>query len=142
MDKTGKGKRQELLAEIIRSKRIGGQKKLLRELLRFGIRATQASVSRDLMELGIVKIKGFYHLPSFGTEKVPIGEIMEVDTAGDNLIVIKTPPGQASMTALAVDRMKIPGIVGTVAGDDTFFVAVKSQAEQKMIMRQILRLSQ
>ena len=140
MDKKDKGRRQEFLTEIIRSKRIDGQKRLLEELLRFGIRATQASVSRDLIELGVIKVKGLYRLPSFGTAKVPMGEIIEIDTAGDNLIVVKTPPGQASMTALAVDKMKIPGIVGTVAGDDTFFVAVKSLSEQKTIMRQILRL--
>jgi len=135
-----KEKRQETLSEIIRSKRIGNQMQIHKELKRHGIHATQSSISRDFVELGVVKIKGIYQLPAIVTREVPMGEIMEIDTAGDNLIVVKTPPGQASMTALAVDKMKIPGIVGTVAGDDTFFVAIKAHAEQKVVMKQILQL--
>lgn len=135
-----KTKRQEILSEIIRSKSIGSQSLLLGELERLGIQATQASISRDLVELGIVKIKGIYRLPSLVTTKTPMGQIVDIDTAGENLIVIKTPPGQASMTALAVDRAKITGVVGTVAGDDTFFIATKSQTEQKMVIKQILRI--
>ena len=125
-----KEKRQETLSEIIRSKRIGSQLQIHKELKRLGIHTTQASISRDFVELGVVKIKGIYQLPAIVTREVLMGEIMEIDTAGDNLIVVKTPPGQASMTALAVDKMKIPGVVGTVAGDDTLFVATKSQTEQ------------
>jgi transcriptional regulator of arginine metabolism len=135
-----KSKRQEILAEIIRSKSIGSQSLLLGELERLGIQSTQASISRDLVELGIVKIKGVYRQPSLETTKTPMGQIFDIDTAGENLIVVKTPPGQASMTALAVDRTKIPGVVGTVAGDDTFFIAIKSQTEQKMVIKQIFRI--
>jgi len=135
-----KKRRQDILTEIIRSKRIGSQLQIQTELERLGIHATQASISRDFVELGVVKIKGIYQLPTIVTKEVPMGEIMEIDTAGDSLIVIKTPPGQASMTALAVDRMKISGVVGTVAGDDTFFVATKSRSEQKVVMKQLLQL--
>ena len=135
-----KEKRQETLSEIIRSKRIGSQLQIHKELKRLGIHTTQASISRDFVELGVVKIKGIYQLPAIVTREVLMGEIMEIDTAGDNLIIVKTPPGQASMTALAVDKMKIPGVVGTVAGDDTLFVATKSQTEQKMVMKQIMKI--
>jgi len=135
-----KKRRQDILTEIIRSKRIGSQLQIQTELERLGIHATQASISRDFVELGVVKIKGIYQLPTIVTKEVPMGEIMEIDTAGDSLIVVKTPPGQASMTALAVDRMKISGVVGTVAGDDTFFVATKSRSEQKVVMKQLLQL--
>jgi len=135
-----KKKRQDILTEIIRSKRIGSQLQIQTELERLGIHATQASISRDFVELGVVKIKGIYQLPTIVTKEVPMGEIMEIDTAGDSLIVVKTPPGQASMTALAVDRMKISGVVGTVAGDDTFFVATKSRSEQKVVMKRLLQL--
>ena len=134
-----KEKRQETISEIIRSKRIGSQMQIHKELKRRGIHAAQSSISRDFVELGVLKIKGIYQLPAIVTGKVQMGEIMEIDTAGDSLIVVKTPPGQASMTALAVDRMNIPGVVGTVAGDDTFFVATKSQTEQKMVMKQIMK---
>jgi transcriptional regulator of arginine metabolism len=135
-----KEKRQEAISEIIRSKRMGSQLQILKELEHLNIHASQSSLSRDFLELGVVKIKGVYQLPSIVTREVPLGEIMEIDTAGDNLIVVKTPPGQASMTALSLDNMKIPGVVGTVAGDDTFFVATKCSKEQKTVMRQILKI--
>jgi transcriptional regulator of arginine metabolism len=134
-----KRERHEKLLEIIGSKRIGGQHQLRQELKRLGIRATQATISRDLVELGVVKVKNTYRIPVLVSRRVPTGEILEIDSAGENLIVVKTPPGQASMTALAIDRLQIPGIVGTVAGDDTFFVATKSHTEQKMVMKHILK---
>jgi len=134
-----KRERQEKLLEIIGSKRIGGQYQLRQELKRLGIGATQATISRDLVELGVVKVKNTYRIPDLVSRRVPTGEILEIDSAGENLIVIKTPPGQASMTALSIDRLQIPGIVGTVAGDDTFFVATKSHTEQKMVMKHILK---
>ena len=134
-----KRERQEKLLEIIGSKRMGGQNQLRQELKRLGIIATQATISRDLVELGVVKVKNTYRIPDMETRKVPAGEILEIDSAGENLIIVKTPPGQASMTALAIDRIQIPGIVGTVAGDDTFFVATKSHAEQKVVMKHILK---
>lgn len=135
-----KKERQEILLEIIGSKRVGGQHQLRQELKRHGIEATQATVSRDLVELGVVKVKNTYRKPDIVTRKVPAGEILEIDSAGENLIIVKTPPGQASMTALAIDRIQIPGIVGTVAGDDTFFVATKTHTEQKMVMKHILKI--
>jgi len=137
-----KRERQETLSEILRSKKIESQFQIQNELKRFGIHATQASISRDFEELGVVKIKGIYQLPAIVTREVQMGEIKEIDTAGDNLIVVKTPPGQASMTALVIDKMNIPGVVGTVAGDDTFFVATKSLAEQKTAIKQIRKLIQ
>lgn len=132
--------RQENIMEIVRSKKLTNQKQIQNELEPKGIQSTQASISRDLIELGIVKVKGIYRLPHMKARKAGLGEILDIDTAGKNLIVIKTPPGQASMTALAIDQAKIPGAVGTVAGDDTFFIAVKSNTEQKIVIRQILRL--
>lgn len=135
-----KARRQEKLVELIRLKKIKNQQQLLTELKQRGTLVTQASISRDLVELGIIKMRGMYTLPSAITGKTPMGEILEIDSAGENLLVVKTPPGQASMTALAVDREKVPGIVGTVAGDDTFFVATKSYSEQKMVMKQIYKM--
>lgn len=134
-----KRERHEKLREIIGSKSIEGQFQLRQELKRLGIEATQATISRDLVELGVVKVKNTYRIPEILTGRVPMGEVLEIDSAGENLIVVKTPPGQASMTALAIDRLQIPGIVGTVAGDDTFFVATKSHTEQKMVMKHILK---
>jgi len=126
--------------QIIRSKWLGSQNEIQDELKHLGIPATQASISRDLIELGIVKIKGVYRMPPLETGGAKIGEVLDIDSAGDNLIIVKTPPGQASMTALAIDRAKVPGIAGTVAGDDTLFLAVKSHTEQKMAIKHIYKI--
>lgn len=137
MQKSGnKRDRLAALGDIVRTKNIGNQEDLRRELGRLGIDATQSSVSRDLIELGITKRRGVYHLPVQGDE-TNVGTILEMETAGDHLIVVKTPPGQASMLALEVDRARFPEVVGTVAGDDTFFIAVRTQRDQKSAMRRI-----
>ena len=119
------------MSEIIRTKRIGKQDELRRELGRLGIESTQSSISRDLIELNITKLRSIYRIPVSPSVGGGAGVVLDVDTAGDHLIVVKTPPGHASLLALAVDREKIPGVVGTVAGDDTFFAAVRSAADQR-----------
>ena len=133
--------RQAALSEIIRTKRIGKQDELRRELGRLGIESTQSSISRDLIELNITKLRGVYRIPVSSSEGATAGVVLDVDTAGDHLVVVKTPPGQASMLALVVDREKIPGVVGTVAGDDTFFAAVRSPADQRSFMKHIHKLT-
>ena len=124
------------LSEIVRSKTIGNQEELRRALADLGIESTQSSVSRDLIELDITKRRGVYRLPA-AADDARVGIILDMDTAGDHLIVVKTPPGQASMLALEVDRARIPEVVGTVAGDDTFFIAVRTRNDQKTAMRRI-----
>jgi transcriptional regulator of arginine metabolism len=129
--------RQETILEIIGAKRIGTQQQLARELQRRGIIATQSSVSRDIVELGLTKLNGSYTAPR---PALAGSSVMEIETAGDNLIVIKTEIGQASATALTIDRAKIDEIIGTVAGDDTLFVAVKNIEAQRAAMEQIVQL--
>ncbi len=133
--------RQAALIDIVGSRVILNQRDLREELKKRGIGTTQSSISRDLIELGITKVRGGYRLPASSFEGSNLGSILELETAGDHLIVVKTPPGQASMMALAVDREKIPGIVGTVAGDDTFFIAVKSGRDQKTVISRVLKLT-
>jgi len=141
LKKVSKKDRQAALSEIIRTKRIGKQDELRRALGRLGIESTQSSISRDLIELNITKLRGVYRVPVSSSDGAGAGVVLEVDTAGDHLVVVKTPPGQASMLALVVDREKIPGVVGTVAGDDTFFAAVRSAADQKAVLKHIHRLA-
>jgi len=132
-----KTERQQKILEIIGARRVATQQQLARELGRRGIEATQSSVSRDIVELGLTKLHGRYTAPQAAFTGSPV---VEVDTAGDNLIVIKTVIGQASATALAIDRAGIVEIIGTVAGDDTLFVAVKNMAAQRAAMKQITML--
>ncbi len=102
------------------------------------IEATQSSVSRDIVELKLTKINGFY----VAADNLQIAELptLELDTAGDNLIVLKTNIGQAQPSALKIDGAKIKEIVGTLAGDDTVFIAVKNHADQRAAMKAIAKL--
>ena len=132
-----KTERQEKILEIIGARRVATQQQLARELKRRGIEATQSSISRDIVELGLTKLQGRYTAPQAAFAGSPV---VAVETAGDNLIVIKTTIGQASATALAIDQANVSEVVGTVAGDDTLFVAVKNLEAQRAAIKQITRL--
>src|SRR5262250_942682 len=108
-----KQERQRKILELIKTQRIATQQELVEKLIDGNIEATQSSVSRDIVELGLTKINGFYVAP----ESVPIIALplIELDTAGDNLIVLKTSVGQAQPVALKIDGEKVKEIVGTLA---------------------------
>jgi len=136
--KTMNQTKQQQILDIVASKRIATQQALAAELARRGIAATQSSVSRDIDKLGLTKVKGYYAAPQAALDAG--GPVTEVDTAGDNLIVVKTDVGLAQPAALTIDRAKIDGIVGTVAGDDTILIAVKSAAVQKTVLKKLVEL--
>lgn len=133
----GKGQRQRAIAELIRSRLIGSQDELAGQLARLGYKAAQATVSRDLEELGAVKVRGSggvgYAMPG-ATRSRPLqrsrlaaifGEwVLSIETAA-NLLVIKTQPGSAHLVAAAIDQAELAAVVGTVSGDDTLFVATR-----------------
>jgi transcriptional regulator of arginine metabolism len=131
-----KTKRQEKILGLIKTKRIKSQSNLTAQLERAGFYATQSSVSRDLIELGAVKVKGFYALPNV-TDKASSHGLINLDTAGEILIVAKTESGLASAVAVQIDNANIKEIVGTVAGDDTIFIAVKDRKEQRNAIKKI-----
>jgi|SRR5580693_6153210 transcriptional regulator of arginine metabolism len=133
-----KQNRRQAILDIVSSKAVGTQDELAAELARRGIVSTQSSVSRDIGKLGLIKINGAYSAPS--AQVLASGPITNMDTAGDNLIVVTTDVGQAQHAALMIDWAKIAEIVGTVAGDDTILVAVKNAAAQKIAMKRILGL--
>jgi transcriptional regulator of arginine metabolism len=132
-----KKSRQEKILQIIAAKQVATQQELAHELSRSGIDATQSSVSRDIVEMGLAKFNGYYTAPQ---PALSGGPVVELATAGDNLIVIKTDIGQASPAALAIDRAKIDEIVGTVAGDDTIFIAVKNLEAQRLALKKLVKL--
>ncbi|HEX9961094.1 MAG TPA: hypothetical protein VGB00_09190, partial [Pyrinomonadaceae bacterium] len=84
----------------------------------------------------IVKVNGHYALPKKPSSGLAFG-LLNLDTAGDNLIVAKCESGLASAVAVRVDDAGIDEIVGTIAGDDTIFIAVKEKSEQKIVIRKI-----
>lgn len=118
------------------------QASLVRALEVRGFVATQSSVSRDLRELGAIKTTAGYELPTDqdddADQLMAVADLLRsVQTAGSNLLVIRTGIGAAQRVALALDRSGWPGMVGTIAGDDTIFVATESAHAQKNLIARI-----
>jgi transcriptional regulator of arginine metabolism len=131
--------RQQRILSLIRAKRIGTQDELTAHLERAGVAATQSSISRDLVELGVVKHHGHYTLPRSANGSAARG-LLSLDTAGDVLVVAKCDSGMASAVAVEIDRAAIPEIVGTLAGEDTIFIAVTDRKTQRVAIRKIWEL--
>ena len=115
---------------------------LVRALEDRGFGATQSSVSRDLRELGAIKTAAGYELPTDravdDAQVLAVADLLRsVQPAGSNLLVIHTGVGAAQRVALALDRSGWPGMVGTIAGDDTIFVATESAHAQKNLISRI-----
>ena len=131
-----KERRQRAIAELIRGAPLSSQEELGERLGRLGFAVTQATISRDLEQIGAVKVRRSgrlsYALPD-QMQAVPglqLGTVFRdfvrsIDTAS-NLVVIKTPPGSAHLIGVALDQSGLPEIVGTICGDDTIFVACGS----------------
>ncbi|MFY9619958.1 MAG: hypothetical protein WAM70_10305 [Pyrinomonadaceae bacterium] len=130
-----KRERQKRILNLIRAKRIGTQEELRAELERSGVPATQSSVSRDLDELGVVKHHGFYALPQANGDAAR--GLVSLDIAGDVLVIAKCLPGRASAVAVEIDDAAITEIVGTLAGEDTIFIATHDQKSQRAVMKKI-----
>jgi transcriptional regulator of arginine metabolism len=131
-----KRKRQQKIRDLIEARRISTQDELTELLSGGAFNVTQSSISRDLEELGITKVNGFYALPKASGNPQRFG-LLSLDTAGDIMIVAKTEPGLASAIALRIDRAGIGSIVGTVAGDDTIFIAVKNDKARNKVIKAI-----
>jgi len=120
-------RRREAVARLIRTRRLGTQEELLAALAEAGVEATQATLSRDLARLGARRVPrpegAIYEL---GPEADPLallrGQIASV-AANASLVVIRTVPGSANAIARAIDLAQLPEVLGTIAGDDTIFVA-------------------
>ena len=127
--------RQQKILSLIQTQPIGTQEGLRSLLEKSGVPATQSSVSRDLEELGVVKQHGHYTLPR--TNGAPTRGLLSLDQAGDVLVVARTVPGLASAVAVEIDAAAIPEIVGTIAGEDTIFIAVRELKDQRTTVKKI-----
>ncbi len=134
-----KKERQETILNLISARPISRQDELAKFLRKNGFSVTQASISRDLDELGIEKTNGVYTLPPEPVDASIFGHI-GAEPAGDNLIVVKCGAGLASAAAVRIDAAGLDGIAGTIAGDDTIFVAVKNAALQKELTEKLMFL--
>ena len=131
-----KERRQQAIAELIRAGAPSSQEQLADRLSRLGFSVTQATISRDLEQIGAIKVRRdgqlSYALPEQVRDdpgpRLPTllrDFVRSIDTAA-NLLVIKTPPGSAHLIGVALDQSDQPEIVGTICGDDTIFVACAS----------------
>ena len=144
-----KSKRQSVILEIIEEENIETQNQLMEALARRGIQSTQATLSRDIKDLHLVKGPG-------GKDKYKyvIGDVREIPNPDDKLtkifkecvtsvhtaqkiIVIKTLPGLADAACSTLDSMNIPELVGSLAGDDTAFLAMKDNASAQRLCQEI-----
>ena len=127
--------RLRAISDLIRSRPIASQDELAEGLAALGVAVTQATISRDLEQLGAVKVRRdnrlVYALPDqAGSADGPrlaavIRDwVRSIDVAG-NLVVLKTPPGSAHLVAVALDATDLAEVVGTISGDDTIFVALR-----------------
>src|SRR5215470_16212623 len=130
-----KRERQQRVLGLIQAKPIGTQEDLRKLLENSGVPATQSSVSRDLEELGIVKQHGHYTLPRANGSAAR--GLLSLDQAGDSLVIARTLPGLASAVAVEIDAAAIDDVVGTIAGEDTIFIAVREAKAKKAIVKGI-----
>ena len=131
-----KTKRQEELVKLISAERIASQAELAARLRSKNFDVTQASISRDLDELGVIKSAGVYTVPERPSGASLFG-LASLETSGETLIVAKCDSGLASAAAVRIDAARIHEIVGTIAGDDTIFIAVKDSRAQKAALKKI-----
>jgi len=140
-----RAERMEAVKKIIRGNRISSQEQLLTELLKDGFDVTQATLSRDLKQLKVAKVSDgadgyMYSVPGYNKPR-PSGVVSSVYIEdlkrgfisiafSGNMCMITTLVGHANSVAAAIDNLLIPGILGTVAGDDTIFVLMAEGAKK------------
>ena len=125
MTKHSKGLRQQSLRQILAENRILSQDEVVDRMESLGFSVTQSSISRDFKELGVFKMEGRYVVPP-ANQGFSLGRFVNgVDIAGDHLLVIRTQSGWASAISEAVDFRDLESVVGTIAGENTIFVATK-----------------
>ena len=153
--KLTKTQRQHRVSRILAQEAVTSQGELVRLLADQGVEATQVTVSRDLEELGAVKVRVpggamAYALPEASPERPTaevhlrrvLGEWLAEVTSSSNLVLVRTPPGCAHVVASALDRARLPEIVGTVAGDDTVLVVAAEKVKGSALAAKLASMAQ
>ena len=144
-----KSERLDLILNVIKEKEISNQEELTETLNEYGCNVSQATVSRDITELGLIKVSGvnkkskYFHAASVSQNfsKKNIDLFKHVTTSiivANNLVVVKTLSGNGSSAGYTIDSMHIQQILGTIAGDDTLVIIAKNNTDAEIIS-QILR---
>jgi transcriptional regulator of arginine metabolism len=134
-----RARRRSLIADLLSRQTVASQEKLAELLADRGVRTTQTTLSRDLREMAVVKGPEGYLLPESRTAPGPRQLERTLQTyvtsvaAGGTIVVLKTGPGHSQIVGLEIDRAPPDGVLGTIAGDDTIFIATKSEATAKRV---------
>ena len=143
--------RQRALADLIRTKAPASQEELAQQLASLGFAVTQATISRDLEQLGAVKVRRGGQLgyalggrpaedPAPRVAAVLRDWVRSVEAAA-NLVVVKTPPGSAHLVGVVLDQSDMPEVVGNICGDDTLFIACRSSADAELLAGKLTNAS-
>jgi transcriptional regulator of arginine metabolism len=140
-------RRRDAVARLLRSRRIGTQDELLSALAEQGLEATQATLSRDLAHLGARRVSrpegGTVYELDGAAERSGLGALrglVQEITANASLVVIRTHPGSAPAIARAIDLGEVPEVLGTIAGDDTIFVAPAGDLRPRRLAARLAEL--
>ena len=157
-----KNARHQRIVELVSHHEVRSQTELAELLAASGLHVTQATLSRDLVELDAVKVRGHsgalvYALPGEGGDRRPAapgesgamatrlarlcGELLVSAEANQNLVVLRTPPGAAQYLASAFDKAELPEVLGTIAGDDTVLVIGREPGGGDALARRFLALA-
>jgi len=130
-----KQQRQRAIRDLIASRRVGSQREVVDALSAQGFEVTQATVSRDIQELGLVRTGAGYRVG----EPITIAQELVLSvTIVEFLAVVRTPPGTAGLVARAIDESGLEGFAGTVAGDDTIVVVLSDRSAAAPLKRMLL----
>src|SRR6059036_359088 len=148
----GKVERQRLIASLVARKRLGTQNELLDALARAGCRVTQATVSRDIRELGLEKTRDVLGRPRYVAPQAVrsadprdalagvLSQFGRRAVAAQNIVVVQSELGSAPAVARAIDRLEHPRIVGTIAGDDTCVAIARNNRDAVSLARELAEL--
>lgn len=157
-----KGARQQRIVDLLSSHEVRSQTELADLLIENGVSVTQATLSRDLVELNAVKVRSasgqlVYAVPAQGGDRTPFlaretaagdarlarlcADLLASAEASGNLVVLRTPPGAANFLASALDRAELPEVLGTIAGDDTVMVIVRDSAHSDGLVRRLMSMA-
>ncbi len=152
--RVSKTQRQHRIAKLLEEQAVVSQPELVRLLAAEGVRATQATVSRDLEDLGAVKVRvpggdTVYAIPELARERIApedhlrrvLGDWVVEVAFSANLVVLRTPPGSAHVVGSALDRAGLSDIIGTVAGDDTVLVVASQSTGGAKVAKRLSALA-
>lgn len=137
--------RRQRILRLLEQERLRNQAELQQRLAAAGFDVNQGTLSRDLRDLGVVKGKDGYELPqaplSPQTSQQSLWHAVHTwllsATEAQNLVVLRTPAGGAQALGVAIDRAELPGVVGTIAGDDTLLAVCSDNRRAKALVRQL-----